>query len=70
MIRALFDEAKTPDQDREIMRAFSIQKAASLIMAGVLALGACACSAAGTGANKGANGKLKVVTTIFPEYDW
>ena len=70
MIRALFDEAKTPDLDREIMRVFSIQKAASLIMAGVLALGACACSAAGTSANKGTNGKLKVVTTIFPEYDW
>ena len=49
------------------MRLFSIKKTVSLLLAGLLASGACACSAAGAGTD---SGKLKVVTTIFPEYDW
>lgn len=38
-----------------------------MLLAGVLASGVCACSAAGIDTG---SGKLKVVTTIFPEYDW
>lgn len=49
------------------MKHFSIKKTASLLLAGLLTLGACACSSAGAA---GSNGKLKIVTTIFPEYDW
>ena len=49
------------------MRLFSIRKTASMLLAGVLASGVCACSAAGIDTG---SGKLKVVTTIFPEYDW
>ena len=44
-----------------------MKKFISAVVAGFLALGSLtACSAAGT---KG-NNKLKIVTTIFPEYDW
>ena len=44
-----------------------VKKFISAVVAGFLALGSLtACSAAGT---KG-NNKLKIVTTIFPEYDW
>ena len=53
--------------ERLLMKHFSIKKTASLLLAGLLTLGACACSSAGAA---GSNGKLKIVTTIFPEYDW
>jgi len=49
------------------MRTFNLQKITSLILAGAIAFGACACSNAGKDSS---NGRLKVVTTIFPEYDW
>ena len=53
--------------ERLLMKHFSIKKTASLLLAGLLTLGACACSSVGAA---GSNGKLKIVTTIFPEYDW
>ena len=49
------------------MKHFNIGKTASLLLAGIMTLGICSCSAANTGAD---SGRLKVVTTIFPEYDW
>ena len=49
------------------MKHFSIKKTASLLLAGFLSFGVCACTSAGA---SGSNGKLKIVTTIFPEYDW
>jgi zinc transport system substrate-binding protein len=49
------------------MKLTFFRKTASLLLAGILTLGMCSCSAAGAGAG---TGKLKVVTTIFPEYDW
>lgn len=56
------------EPDRELtMKHFSIKKTASLLLAGFLSFGVCACASAGAA---GSNGKLKIVTTIFPEYDW
>lgn len=49
------------------MKFTYIRKTASLLLAGLLTFGICSCSAAGIGTG---NGKLKIVTTIFPEYDW
>ena len=49
------------------MMDFSIRKTASLLLAGLLTFSACACSSGIAGQD---NGRLKVVTTIFPEYDW
>ena len=51
------------------MKINGIRKTASLLLAGLLTFGMCSCSAAGDG-NTRSSGRLKVVTTIFPEYDW
>ena len=48
-------------------RLSNIKKTAAALLATLTLCGACACSAEGTVKN---SGKLKVVTTIFPEYDW
>lgn len=42
-----------------------IRKSISLVLAGLMAASMCACSA-----NNSKSGKLSIVTTIFPEYDW
>lgn len=44
-----------------------IRKSISLMLAGLMAATVCSCT---SGGNAGGNGKLKIVTTIFPEYDW
>ena len=50
-----------------LKKLFNLKKTASVLLAGLIALGACSCAAANTGS---AGNKLSVVTTIFPEYDW
>ena len=50
------------------MKLLNTKKITSLVLAGLMAFGACSCSAAGAG-NK-TDKKLSIVTTIFPEYDW
>lgn len=42
-----------------------MKKIVSVLLAALMVFAACSCSA-----KAGNNGKLKVVTTIFPEYDW
>lgn len=42
-----------------------IRKSISLMLAGLMTASMCACSA-----NTSGSGKLNIVTTIFPEYDW
>lgn len=42
-----------------------IRKSISLMLAGLMTASMCACSA-----NTSKSGKLNIVTTIFPEYDW
>ena len=42
-----------------------IRKSISLMFAGLMTASMCACSA-----NTSGSGKLNIVTTIFPEYDW
>jgi len=42
-----------------------LKKIVSVLLAALMVFAACSCSA-----KAGNNGKLKVVTTIFPEYDW
>ena len=42
-----------------------IRKSISLMLAGLMTASMCACSA-----NTSGSGKLSIVTTIFPEYDW
>ncbi len=42
-----------------------IRKSISLMLAGLMGVSMCACSA-----NTSGSGKLSIVTTIFPEYDW
>ena len=42
-----------------------MKKIISVLLAALMVFAACSCSA-----KAGNNGKLKVVTTIFPEYDW
>ncbi|MCR5060384.1 MAG: metal ABC transporter substrate-binding protein [Saccharofermentans sp.] len=51
-----------------IFGGFIVRKTLSFIIAAVMAVSClCACSPA---ANEAGNGKIQIVTTIFPEYDW
>ena len=43
-----------------------IRKSISFMLAGLLTVSVCSCTAGG----KSGSDKLKIVTTIFPEYDW
>ena len=53
------------------MKLLNFKKTASLLIAGLMTFGLCACSAANTGATVNPDGKkLSIVTTVFPEYDW
>ena len=47
-------------------KLFNIKKAASALLSALVLSCACSCGTAGFGGND----KLKVVTTVFPEYDW
>ena len=52
------------------MRHLDIKKTASLLLAGLMTFGLCACST-NTEITADPNGKkLSIVTTTFPEYDW
>ena len=44
-----------------------IRKSISLMLAGLMTATVCSCT---SGINAGGSDKLKIVTTIFPEYDW
>ena len=44
-----------------------IRKSISLMLAGLLTASVCSCTAGG---GKSSSDKLKIVTTIYPEYDW
>ena len=53
------------------MRHLDIKKTASLLLAGLMTFGLCACSAANSNPTADPNGKkLSIVATTFPEYDW
>ena len=52
------------------MKLLNLKKTASLLLAGLMTLGFCACNA-NTEITAAAGGKkLSIVTTIFPAYDW
>ena len=51
---------------REMAIKNVIRRSISLMLAGLITASVCSCSAGAAGGS----GKLRIVTTIFPEYDW
>ena len=70
---ALLRASAAPDplRRRWIHGGFAVKKAMTLLLALLLMAGCLtACGSAGSGQPAGDTGKLRIVTTIFPEYDW